>query len=208
MDRTRAVIFDCDGVMFDTRDANTAYYNTILTRFDRPTLTGDQFEYVHMHTVDESLQHLFPDDPETLARATAYRHEVSYRPFFHKMKMEPDLRALLSWLRPAYRTAVATNRLDTMNRVLDVHGLTEDFDLVVCASDVPRPKPHPDPLLRVCDVFGLQPDQAIYIGDSKVDEMAAKAAGMPFAAYDNQALEADFHVRRLMRIREILEAGE
>ena len=34
MNDVRVVIFDCDGVMFDSKDANTAYYNTILHHFD------------------------------------------------------------------------------------------------------------------------------------------------------------------------------
>lgn len=203
MNRIRAVIFDCDGVMFDTREANAAYYNAILARFDRPPLTDAQFRFVHMHTVDESLAHLF-DDKEVLAAARAYRREVSYLPFFGRMRMEPDLRDLLDWLRPTYRTAIATNRTDTMNRVLEVHGLTDAFDLVVCASDVPRPKPFPDALCRICETFSLAPDQALYIGDSQVDEQAARAAGMPFVAYADPSLDADFRVDRLSEVREIL----
>ncbi|MBI9085565.1 MAG: HAD-IA family hydrolase [Desulfobacterales bacterium] len=207
MQRITAVVFDCDGVMFDTRASNAAYYNTILAHFDGPVLTDDQFAFVHMHTVDESLAHLFAD-AKTLAQAQAYRRQVSYLPFLDRMEMEPDLTALLAWLRPTYRTAIATNRTDTMNRVLAVHGLTDVFDLVVCASDVPRPKPFPDCLQRVCDVFSLGPEQAIYIGDSKLDEMAAHAAGMPFVAYADPSLDADFHIDHLCQVREILEEAE
>lgn len=206
MQRINAVVFDCDGVMFDTRATNAAYYNTILARFDLPALTDDQFAFVHMHTVDESMTYLFAD-ARLRARAQAYRRQVSYLPFLDRMEMEPDLVALLAWLRPAYRTAIATNRSDTMNGVLAVHGLTDAFDLVVCASDVPRPKPFPDCLQRVCDVFSLGLDQAMYIGDSKLDEMAAHAAGMPFVAYGDHSLNADFHIDRLGQVREILEDG-
>ncbi len=56
--RIKAVIFDCDGVMFDTTDANAAYYNRILAHFNRPVLTPEQFAYCHMHTVDNALRYL------------------------------------------------------------------------------------------------------------------------------------------------------
>jgi phosphoglycolate phosphatase len=203
MKRILAVIFDCDGVMFDTRASNAAYYNAVLAHFDRPVLTGDQFDFVHMHTVDESLAHLFPD-AAMLADAQAFRRRLSYIPFLDRMEIEPHLRPLLDWLRPAYRTAVATNRTDTMDRVLQVHGLTAAFDVVVCASDVPRPKPFPDSLLRVCECLSIEPADGIYVGDSSLDEMAARAAGMPFVAYADPSLDADFHIDSLDRIREIL----
>ena len=44
----RAVVFDCDGVMFDTADANRIYYNRVLERFGKPPLNQEQFINVHM----------------------------------------------------------------------------------------------------------------------------------------------------------------
>ena len=67
MKNVKAVAFDCDGVMFDTARANRFYYSHILQHFDRPAVTDEQFAFVHMHTVDESLAYLFPDET-TLAR--------------------------------------------------------------------------------------------------------------------------------------------
>ena len=66
MKNVKAVAFDCDGVMFDTARANRFYYSHILQHFDRPAVTDEQFAFVHMHTVDESMAYLFPDE-QTLA---------------------------------------------------------------------------------------------------------------------------------------------
>jgi HAD superfamily hydrolase (TIGR01509 family) len=200
----RAVAFDCDGVMFDTTRANKAYYNHILKQFGRAEMTPDQFRYVHMHTVDESIAYLFPGASER-QQAFAYRSQMSYLPFLKYMEIEPDLLPLLSGLRPKYKTAIATNRTDTMNRVLQTHGLTECFDLVVTALDVKRPKPHPDQLDKILAAFNLQPEQVLYIGDSELDARAADAAGVCFIAYANPALRADYHIERLGEVRTILE---
>ena len=57
----KVVAFDCDGVMFDSQNANRAYYDHLLDRFGLPPMTPEQLAYVHMHTVDESLAFLMGD---------------------------------------------------------------------------------------------------------------------------------------------------
>jgi HAD superfamily hydrolase (TIGR01549 family) len=202
----QAVVFDCDGVMFDTTRANTAYYNHILNRFGKPDMTPAQFAFVHMHTVTEALVHLFDNDQERKA-ARAYRDRMSYHPFLEYMQIEPDLKALLEYLRPEYRTAIATNRTDTMPEVLKTHGLEGQFDLVVTALDVQNPKPHPEQLVKILNHFDLKPAQVIYIGDSEVDAAAAQAAEVLFAAYGNASIPADFHIQRLLEVKDILNGG-
>lgn len=202
----KAVIFDCDGVMFDTTEANAAYYNRILKRMNRPELTPEQFAYCHMHTVDNALRFLFADAGE-LEAAWAFRREMSYLDFIPRMIIEPQLKTLLRKLRPGIKTAVGTNRSDTMDAVMETHGLTDDFDLVVTALDVPAPKPAPDILNRVLSTFGFDADQTIYIGDSEVDEQAAGAAGIPLVAYRNRALRAWRHIDSLDKINGLLETA-
>jgi HAD superfamily hydrolase (TIGR01509 family) len=195
----KVVAFDCDGVMFESRDANRAYYNHLLERFHLPAMTPDQLAFAHMHAVDQVLAHLVPD-PSMREAVNAYRRQIGYQPFLKFMRMEPDLVPLLERLRPRYRTAVATNRTDTMARVLSDNHIEHLFDLVVCALDVRFPKPHPEALERVVDHFSVAPAEVIYVGDSAVDESAARAAGVPFVAYRNPALSADHHIRHLSEV--------
>ncbi len=204
MKDVKVVVFDCDGVIFDTKKANSAFYNQILAHFGKPGLTPEQFDFCHMHTVDESLAMLFDGENEVEA-AHAYRKTMGYGPFIKYMEMEPHLRFLLEWLKPRYKTAIATNRSDTMNQVLDEFNLERDFELVVSALDVDRPKPYPDPLIKVLEHFNIGPNCAVYVGDSELDETAAKAAGIPLIAYGNPSLTADFHITSLKEIKDILE---
>jgi HAD superfamily hydrolase (TIGR01509 family) len=202
----KVVAFDCDGVMFDSTRANKAYYNQVLTHFGKEPMTDKQFAFVHMHTVDESIAFLFGDQKSYQA-AQAYRQQMNYQQFIPKMEIEPDLKALIGKLRPTYATAIATNRTDSMRRVLATHGLEGFFDLVVTTQDVDKPKPHPDQLLKIMDHFQVNPQDIIYIGDSKLDELAAKAAGVPLVAYNNLDLDADFHVNRLHDVWSIVNNG-
>jgi phosphoglycolate phosphatase-like HAD superfamily hydrolase len=199
----KVVAFDCDGVMFDTRKANRAYYNRLLSRFELPPMTDDQFAYVQQHTVHRSIAHLFQDE-SMRAQALEERELLSYASFIKEMEIEPDLVFLLEKLRSGFHTAVATNRSNTMNAVLTEHGLAPLFDLVVTALDVMHPKPAPDPLIKVSTHFSVTPGEVFYIGDSKLDEEASLGAGVVFAAYRNPALKADFHIRHLKEVEEIL----
>jgi phosphoglycolate phosphatase len=203
MKHIKIVAFDCDGVMFDTTESNTAYYNQILEHFGRPALTAEQFAYCHSHTADQAISKLF-DDEESFRAAQAYRNRMSYIPFLNDMEIEPYLKPLIQKLRPRYKTAIATNRSDTMDRVISEHGLEGYFDLVVCSNDVDHPKPHPDQLIKILEHFRIEPCDSLYVGDSKLDEIAAKAAGVPFVAYKNRSLSADFHIQSLKQIAEIL----
>ncbi len=203
MQNVKVVAFDCDGVLFDTEQSNRAYYNEILTYLGKPDLSPEQFAYVHMHTVDESLAYLC-DDEKSLADAYAYRKTMNYDEFVKFMKVEPGLVALMKKMRPQIKTAIATNRTDTINGLLEAFEICDLFDLVVSSSDVQRPKPHPDPLLKILAFFDIQPHQAIYVGDSNVDESAAISAGMQLVAYRNKALSAAYHIDSLKELEVLL----
>lgn len=193
MDQIKVVAFDCDGVLFDSEDANTAYYNQILQRFGRPPMTPEQVSYAHMHAADQVMAHLFPDR-QLLKKANAVRGEVGYFPFIKYMRMEPHLKEVLALLRPKYKTAIATNRTNTMPHVLREHGLEGQFDHVVTALNVSRPKPDPEMLLNILDFFHIGPEEAVYVGDSELDEQAAAAAGIPLISYKNSKLRAAHHI--------------
>ena len=72
MSEVKVVAFDCDGVLFDTEQSNRAFYNEILNHLGKPELTPEQFAFVHMHTLDESLTFLSNGD-KSLAAAYASR---------------------------------------------------------------------------------------------------------------------------------------
>ncbi len=204
IENIKAVVFDCDGVMFDTADANRMYYNDVLRHFGKADLTDDQFKKVHMYTVKEALEYLFPE-MDSLYEVYNYMSGVGYDRFIPHMKIEPGLRELLERLKlKGYIRAVATNRTNTMPIVLKEHKLENQFDMVVTAADVKNPKPEPDQLLKIMSAFNLESDNVIFIGDSQYDAIASFKAGTFFIAFKNKLLDADFHVDSMDEIGEIL----
>ena len=189
----KLVAFDCDGVLFDSQQANIAFYNAILAHFDRPPLSPAAQDYIHSHTVGESLEHIFNGYPD-LAAVFDFARSFDYSPFISMMVEEPFLREFFQFLRPGCYLALATNRTTTTRAVLTYHGLADNFDLVVSAQDVSHPKPHPESFVRILEHFRLSPREAIYIGDSRVDEQFAANAGVPFVAYRNPGLTANYYL--------------
>ena len=191
--KIKVVAFDCDGVLFDSRASNAAYYNQILAHFGRPPMAPSAVDYVHAHTVNESIAYLFSDLVD-LSEVLAYCRQLDYRQFIPLMLPEPHIREFLEFLRGRFSTAVATNRTTTTRAVFAYHGLTEYFDLIVSALDVQHPKPHPDQFQKIFHHFGIGPAEAIYFGDSKVDEEFARNAGVRLVAFRNPALQADYYL--------------
>ncbi len=201
----RAVIFDCDGVMFDSRQANINFYNHLLARFDLPPMEPEEIDYVHMSTGSDSVKYIFRKTPH-FEEAEAYRLQMDYTPFIKDMIVAPGLEDLLLKLQPEFHLAVATNRSNTIDEVLGQNGLAGLFDMVVSSLDVKNPKPHPESIFKILSFFELTPTQAIYIGDSSVDYETALAAHVCFVAYGNDQLEAPFKVHTMGEVAEVIRA--
>lgn len=200
----KTIIFDCDGVMFQSIKANQKYYNSLLEYFGRPPMNKKELEYVHIHNVMDSVLYIFrnyPDKPEDIH---TYRKKISYHPFLKYMEIEPDLVYFLDETKPRYNLAIATNRTDTMEPLLEEFGLTGYFGIVKTASNSKRPKPTADPLLEVLEYFGNTVDEAIFIGDSAVDEETAKNCGMQLIAFKNKALDSTCHIENFTELLKLL----
>ena len=200
----KAVIFDCDGVMFDTADANKRFYNELLEYFDKPALTGEQFIKVHMFTVSQALEYLFPE-MKSLDKVYQCLKTIGYHKFIEYMHIEEGFLELLSQLKNnGYIRGIATNRTNTMEQVLNDNNLNDEFDIVVTAADVEFPKPAPDQLIKIINHFNIKEKQILFIGDSEFDEQAASNAGTLFAAFKNPSLKADFYFENMNQIGDLL----
>jgi phosphoglycolate phosphatase len=201
----KVVAFDCDGVLFDSKEANIRFYSHIMDFIGRPGVRPDQQEYIHMHPVRESLHYLLGQDQEAFDKAWAYCQGIDFRAFNACLRCEPGLRKTLELAKSAFSTALATNRTVSTREVLSHFHLDKYFDLVVSASDVRFPKPHPDIMKRILDTFNASPNEILYVGDSSVDEELAAVTGVYFAAYKNDKLRAHIHVNHFHELYSILQ---
>jgi phosphoglycolate phosphatase len=93
----------------------------------------------------------------------------------------PHVREMLTILRErGIACACVTNKAETFTRpLLEMLRLAGFFGSVVGGDTLPQKKPDPEPLLHACRELGVWPQQALMIGDSENDALAARRAGIP-----------------------------
>jgi phosphoglycolate phosphatase len=188
----RCVIYDCDGVLFDSLEANGRLYQDISRAMGRPPLKQEELDYIHVHTVFEAIHFISGNDEAMEKKALEIWKGIDVQLYLPFLKMEPHLLETLDELaRRGIRRAICTNRTTSMPHVMARFNLKSYFDMVVTALDVTRPKPHPESVEKILDAFQVRPDEALYVGDSDVDRQTAESAGVRFVAYKNKTIRQD-----------------
>lgn len=203
MNFLKLLVFDCDGVIFDSKLANIQFYNYILQKVNRKPLSPKEVEYVHMHTVEEALEYLLKNFPEKLRLAKKIAKETSYQLFFDYLTLEEGIREFLKWAKNYFYLALCTNRTTSTEPVLKYFSLKEFFDYVMCALHIP--KSDPKALLCILETFKVRNTEALYIGDSEVDQKLCESCGVKLVAYKNPKLRADFYVNNYFELKNLIE---
>lgn len=182
--KPRGVIFDCDGVLFESHRANLAYYNRIFERFGYPLITDPESTDAHVcHTASSPVVIAKLMSEVAVDEAIKYAATIDYREFIPLMIEAEDLKPSLKRLSEQLPLAVATNRGSSMQEVLQHFGLAHHFSSVVTSRDVSAPKPAPDMLLLAAEKLKLPVADCLFVGDSELDRQAAESAGMRFVGY-------------------------
>ena len=175
----KGLVFDVDGVMFDSRHSNIEYYNLIRRSVQLPPISAEDEEFCHMASVGEALERIIP--PEYRDRALEACRTINYNErILPMLSVEPGWLEALHWLR------------QWNVGLLRYFGLEAFFSPVMTAGNS-QPKPHPGGLLSIISQWGVEPRQIAFLGDSRVDEQAAKGAGVPFWSFRNDELTARLH---------------
>ncbi len=184
MTMPRAIVFDCDGVLFESKGANLTYYNRILGEFDVPPVCAEDAERAHIcHTAASAvvLASLMPE--ELLEQALSFLETLDYREFIPFMTPFSGMIEGLEALSRQFPLAMATNRGRSVSHVLQDFDIARYFSVVVSSRDVPRPKPYPDMLYHAAERLAVLPGELLFIGDSELDWQAARAAEVPFVGF-------------------------
>jgi len=205
----RCVIYDCDGVLFDSLEANGRLYNDICTRLGRPPLTEEELGYVHSHTVFESIRCLAGGDKGLEMKAGEFLKQIDWKDYIQYLKMEPNLLQALRMLKEkGMFRAINTNRSTSMKHIMERYDLWPYFDMVVTALDVKNPKPHPESVEKILSALKLNKDEIIFVGDSEVDRQTAESAGVRFIAYKNREISNGLLIEDHLELLEIVRNGK
>ena len=171
----KAVIFDLDGVILDSFHAWFNVFNEIRKEKNLKMMDEKEFRkkvwggspQADTKTLNMSLEEI------TRLYKQLYRKHVS------KSKLFPNAKEVLDKIKEKnYKIGLVTNTFfENVELTLAHHGIKEKFDVIVAGDQVEKPKPYPEAILKACEKLNVQPDETIYVGDTKNDYKAGKAAG-------------------------------
>ena len=172
-----AVVFDLDGTLANTIPTVARLYSHVLQQY-----TGRKW------TLAELLQYFGPPEDIIFERITNnktlsatmlaeyYRLSEVHGAEFTAFAGIADVLTRLQSL--GVRLGVFTSGVTDAALIRLRHaGLLDFFEAVIGGDQVTNYKPHPEGLQRLFDQFEVEPQAALFIGDSPLDVQAGRAAG-------------------------------
>ena len=205
----RAVVFDMDGVLFDTERLCRDSWMAVAEKNSLPGMEEVFAQCIGRNANDSKsiVMNAYGEDFDY----KAFREEASvwYWDYIEKngLPVMPGAERLLRWLKErGWIIGLASStRRPTVLRNLELSGFSDYFSAVITGDMVEHSKPLPDIYLIACRELGVQPEETYAIEDSPNGIRSAHAAGMK-ALMVPDMLKPNEEMRRLScRIMENLD---
>jgi len=208
----RNLIFDLDGTLIDSSSGVVAAVNYALAQNGLPEETEERIASYIGYPLDK----MFAD-------FTDYPYEPLHRDFQVKalesmvqstVALAGAGEVLARFHREGYRMAVATTKIHRhLTGIIEKLGWKEYFATTVGSDDVERVKPNPDALHLVLKNLGSRAEEAVFVGDTENDVLAAKAVPMQSIAVASPygrtgevlAAGPDYFIESLKDLPELLQ---
>ncbi|MDO6547008.1 HAD-IA family hydrolase [Pseudoalteromonas carrageenovora] len=174
----KLVIFDWDGTVMDSvgKIVNCIRQSALSLNLTPPS--DDAIKNIIGLSLERAIDVLFPEQVKhQKALIAGYKHQ--YRVDMTPTPVFDDVASVLSALQEqGIMLAVATGKgRDGLERLLDQSQLRQFFSATRTSDDAPS-KPSPDMLYQLLQEIGVSADDAVMIGDTKIDMAMGKAANM------------------------------
>ncbi len=176
------VIFDLDGTLLNTLDDLADSVNYALSSLGYPQRTVDEVRMMVGNSVVYLIEKALPEgtDEAVFTRCLNIfeeHYKINMRnktaPYDGVMQMLSDVKA------KGYKMAVVSNKPDVFTKELVSELFGEYIPLAIGRSDDMPRKPAPDMVLHAMDKLGSAKSTTAYVGDSEVDVVTSKNAGLP-----------------------------
>lgn len=179
----RAVLFDLDGTLLDTIADLADAANLMLAELGRPARSQDEIHGFVGKGIPNLVRRCMTEGAhatEVEVAVAAFRRHYAVvngaRTTIYPGVVE-TLQTLRGW---DIRLAVVTNKAEAFTLpLLERMGIAAHFDTVISGDTLPVKKPDPATVHLACERLGVAPAEALMIGDSANDALAAQGAGMP-----------------------------
>ncbi len=180
----RYVIFDLDGTLLDTLDDLSDSVGAALEAHGYPPRTRQEVQAFVGNGVGRLVELSVPQgtSAEDTASCLATFKEIYAAGCRNKTAPYEGICPLLAHLKQAgVGVAIVSNKIDSAVKTLADTYFPGLIGVAVGEQESRgiRKKPHPDTLLQAMSVMGASPADTVYVGDSEVDILTARNAGIP-----------------------------
>lgn len=177
-----AVVFDMDGVIFDSEKAVMDCWLELAAKYNIPNIEEPYLACIGTNdakTREIMLNAYGPDFPyDEYAKEASKMYHEKYDG--GRLPMKHGVLKILNYLKDKNKKialASSTRRETVINQLRDA-GILDYFDEIVTGDMVKRSKPAPDIFLLACEKIGVKPSRAFAVEDSYNGIRSAHAGGL------------------------------
>ncbi|MDX1809114.1 MAG: HAD family hydrolase [Sulfurospirillaceae bacterium] len=179
--KLKAVIFDLDGTLLDTLEDIAISVNYVLTKFKKELIAVEKYKYLVGEGAKKLMQDVLPDeDKEGIDKALLLFEKHYAKQFDKNTKLYDGIGKLLTFLQTrGYKLAVLSNKPNAFTKKCVYKYLRNwSFDAVYgIRENIPR-KPSSAGVIAILNELNIKPSECLYVGDTKIDMITAKNAGI------------------------------
>jgi 2-phosphoglycolate phosphatase len=219
-----AVMFDLDGTLIDTVPIYYEIIDIVFAELGVPAVSRESL----MDAMDDGdfnwgrvlPDHMKKQKNELSKKAQRIVDEIAPAMFHKQVKLIPGTEGIFNEIavtgtKIGLVTSTPAQRMAAKLIPLSNTGLVDLLEVIVTADDVRHKKPSAEPLIQCSQKLGVLPQKCVYVGDTRVDIRAGKAASMGtvgvltgFDDYDALKNEApDVIIDSIAQLSEILVIG-
>lgn len=178
----KAVIFDMDGVIFDTERVYLEIWKSVFEKYGYK-MTKELYITVMgtgRKNVIKTFLENFGDDLPIEKMYEEKDNQLFYIIENQGIPLKKGVKELFSMLKEKnYKIALATSaKRDRVEKQIKDKWLKESFDAIVCGDDVEKGKPSPDIFLKAAKEIDVEPENCFVVEDSPAGIKAAFSGGM------------------------------
>jgi len=209
----KLMIFDLDGTLLDSAKDIILSVKAVLKELGYPEKTEEEIaSYIGWGSTQLLQGSLGVEDPSIVKKSVDMYWDHYRQHCMDHAKLFPGAKEILEHYKEKKKVIVSNKVREFVEFQLKEMNINDYFAKVVGGDDAKCAKPHPCPILDILKEFKAVPDEAIMIGDMKIDIDAGKAAGVhtcavTFGIGDRKALlgsDPDFVISDLIELKEII----